>query len=78
MGKESKKTKACARKKNTMLAYGLIQLSTRLISSIALASIALNFVNIEKDSDLFTYCLEQSLSNGQTAAEAVKYCKESN
>ena len=72
---ESKKeTKKCSGKKNFMLAYGLIQLGSSLISAVALAAIAFGFCSIKKESKLFNNCVNEVIANGSNKSDAVRYC----
>ena len=57
-----------------MLAYGTIQLSTSVISALALAFLALGFCSVKKESKLFNECVNQIVLEGESRASAVRYC----
>ena len=70
--------KKCERKKKFMFAYGFIQLGSTLLSAIALAAIAFGFCSVKKQSKAFNSCVTEVLANGNTNAEAVRYCNGGN
>ncbi|KGG15640.1 hypothetical protein EV07_1605 [Prochlorococcus sp. MIT 0603] len=57
-----------------MLAYGVIQLGTGIISALALATIALSFCSVKQESKLFTECVEEVKENGKSSSQAVHFC----
>ena len=73
--KDSKKNSG---KKNIMFAYGFIQLGSRLVSAIALATIAFGFCSVKKESQLFNECVMEIIEDGGTNSEAVRYCNGGN
>ena len=42
-----------------MLAYGVIQLGSTIVSAVALLAIALNFFSLKKQSNFFNECVEE-------------------
>ena len=74
MTEEKKDSKKCNGKKNVMLAYGLIQLSTTIVSAVALASIAFGFCSLKKESKAFNECVEEIVNSGAGKADAVRFC----
>ena len=78
MTEEKKDSKKCGGKKKIMVAYGFIQLGSSLVSAIALAVIALGFCSIKKESKVFNSCVTEIVENGNTNAEAVRYCNGGN
>ena len=74
MVEEKKEVKKCSRKKNIMLAYGLIQIGSSLVSAIALAAIAFGICSIKKESKFFNTCVIEKLAAGSINSEAVRYC----
>ena len=67
-------TKKCSGKKNFMLAYGLIQIGSSLVSAIALAAVAFGFCSIKKESKLFNSCVKEVVAEGSSKSYAVRYC----
>ena len=57
-----------------MLAYGVIQLSTSVVSALSLAAIALGFCSVKQEAKVFTECVEEIRENGKSAANAVRFC----
>ena len=74
MTKENKVTKSCGSNKKFMFAYGLIQLSTSVISAIALALIAFGFCSVKKEAKLFNECVEEIVNTGSNKSNAVRFC----
>ncbi len=73
---ESNKTenKQCNSKKGAMLAYGVIQLGTSIVSAISLAAIALGFCSVKQEAKVFTECVEEIREDGNSTAKAVRFC----
>ena len=67
-------TKKCNRKSQVMFAYGIIQLSSSVISAVALASIALSFCSLNQQSKLFNECVEDIQKIGKSSSDAVHFC----
>ncbi len=75
MATENKKDEQnCGKKRKAMLAYGIIQLGSRVISAAALAAIALNFCSLKKESQLFAQCVNEVQSSGESGSRGVGYC----
>ncbi len=75
MTKGAKKVaKKCKGKKRVMLAYGITQLGTRLISAASLVAIALSLCSLKKDIKFFNDCIDEVREDGQTTSFAVRYC----
>ena len=64
----------CTKKKGAMLAYGVIQLGTSVVSALALSLIALSFCSVKQESKLFTDCVEEVQENGKSSSQAVHFC----
>ncbi len=67
-------TKKCSEKRKAMFAYGIIQLSSNVISAAALAAIALSFCSLKTESNLFKECVEELKASGKSTSNAVGYC----
>ena len=78
MSEEKKDSKMCSGKKKIMFAYGFIQLGSSFVSAIALAAIAFGFCSIKKESKVFNSCVTETVENGSTNAQAVRYCNGGN
>tara|TARA_Y100001970_G_scaffold217203_1_gene265984 strand:+ start:9317 stop:9550 length:234 start_codon:yes stop_codon:yes gene_type:complete len=74
MSEEKKDSNKCNGKKNVMIAYGIIQISTTIVSAIALASIAFGFCSLKKESKSFNDCVEEIVNSGSGKADAVRFC----
>ena len=75
MSKERKKEKkSCRSKKRLMLAYGLIQFSTSIISALSLIIIAISIYPIKEKSKLFNECVKENIKAVDTISEAVGFC----
>ena len=70
--------KKCKGKGKAMLAYGIVQLSSSVISAAALAAIALSFCSVKQESKIFNECVEEVQLNGKSAADAVRFCNGGN
>ncbi len=66
--------KNCGSKKGAMLAYGVIQLGTSIVSALALALISLSFCSLKQESKLFVECVKEVQDKGKTSAQAVNFC----
>ena len=78
MAEEKKDFKNCGRKNKIMFTYGVVQLGSRFVSAVALASIAFGFCSIKKESKVFNSCITEVIENGKSNAEAVRYCNGGN
>ena len=67
-------TKKCGGKGKAMFAYGIIQLSSSVVSAIALAAIALSFCSLKQESKLFNECFKEIQSTGKSSSDAVRFC----
>ena len=74
MSEEKKESKKCSGKKKIMVAYFFIQLGSSFLSAVALAVIAFSFCSVKKESKIFNTCVIEIMENGNTNAEAVRYC----
>ena len=66
--------KKCGGKSKAMFAYGIIQLSSSVVSAVALAAIALSFCSLKQESKLFNECVEEIQSTGKNSSDAVRFC----
>ena len=66
--------KKCGGKGKAMFAYGIIQLSSNVISAIALAAIALSFCSVQQKSKVFNECVEEVQATGNSSSDAVRFC----
>ena len=66
--------KKCGGKGKAMVAYGMIQLVSSVVSAVALASIAINLCSVKQESKVFNECVEEVQSNGISASGAVSFC----
>ena len=70
--KEDKKT--CSGKGKAMFAYGILQLSSNVISAVALAAIALSLCSVKQESKVFNECVEDVQANGKSSSDSVRFC----
>ncbi len=56
-----------------MLAYGVIQLGSTIVSAVALVAIALNFFSLKK-TNFFNECVEEMQATGSLTADSVRFC----
>ena len=61
-----------------MLAYGVIQLGTSIVSALSLAAIALSFCSVKQEAKVFTNCVEEVRESGESASAAVRFCNGGN
>tara|TARA_B100000965_G_C19437995_1_gene689507 strand:- start:186 stop:425 length:240 start_codon:yes stop_codon:yes gene_type:complete len=79
MSEENKKDKKkCGGKSKTMLAYGIIQLGSRIISAVALVAIALSFCSLKQESKMFNECVEEAKDANKSTSSAVRFCNGGN
>jgi len=69
-----KEIKKCSGKGKAMLAYGIVQLGSSVVSALALAAIALNLCSLKKESKVFNECVEEVQANGKSSSSAVRFC----
>ena len=62
------------KRNKAMLAYGLIQLGSAVVSAVALVSISLGFCSLKKESNFFNECVEEIKATGSPIADAVRFC----
>ncbi len=70
--------KHCGSKKGAMLAYGIIQLGTSVVSALSLAAIAFSFCSVKHEAKVFTNCVEEVRESGKSASIAVRFCNGGN
>ena len=66
--------KNCGGKSKAMFAYGIIQLSSSVVSAVALAAIALSFCSLKQESKVFNECVEEIQATGKSSSDAVRFC----
>ncbi len=66
--------KKCGRKSKAMFAYGIVQLSSNVISTIALTAIALVFFSVKEESKVFNKCVEEVQATGKSSSASVRFC----
>ena len=74
MSDKKKDTKKDLKKNKAMLAYGVIQLGSAVVSAVALVAIALSFCSLKKESKFFNECVEEMKATGSPTADAVRFC----
>ena len=74
MSDKKKDTQQDFKKNKAMLAYGIIQLSSAVVSAIALVVIALGFCSLKKESNFFNECVEEIKATGSPTADSVRFC----
>tara|TARA_Y100001968_G_scaffold93280_1_gene83849 strand:+ start:727 stop:963 length:237 start_codon:yes stop_codon:yes gene_type:complete len=70
----SKDKKKCRSKSKAMLAYGIVQLGSSVVSALALAVIAFNFCSLNKEAKVFNECVEEVKASGKITSSAVRFC----
>ncbi len=68
------KKKKCVKNRKAMLTYGFIQLSSSIISALALTAIALNLSTIKKEATVFNECIQEVKNNKSNTSNAVRFC----
>ena len=66
--------KKCSSKGKTMLAYGILQLGSNIVSAVALTAIALSLCSVKQESKVFNKCVEEVEAIGKSSSEAVRLC----
>ena len=74
MADKKKDIKKDFRRNKVMLAYGVIQLGSTVLSAVALVAIALSFCSLKKESNYFNECVEEMKSTGSPTADSVRFC----
>ena len=72
MTEETTNQQSCGCKKQAMLAFGLVQISSTVVSAVSLAAIAFGLCVVTQESRLFIGCVETVLAEGRSHAEAVR------
>ena len=57
-----------------MLAYGVIQLGSKVISVVELVTMALGFCSLKKESNFFNECVQEIKATGSPTADSVRFC----
>ena len=57
-----------------MIAYGVIQLGSKVVSAVALVAIALGFCSLKKESKFFNECVEEIKATDLQTADEVRFC----
>ena len=70
--------KSCSGKGKVMFTYGILQLSSSLISAISLALIAFSLCSLKSESKNFNNCVEEKIEQSFTISDAVNYCNGAN
>ena len=66
--------KKCGGKSRAMIAYGIIQLGSNVVSAVALAAIAFSLCSIKQESKVFNECVSEVQATGKSSANAVRFC----
>ena len=74
MSEDKKDSKNCGGKSKAMLAYGVIQLGSTVVSAVALAAIAFGFCSVKKEAKVFNECVEETKATGSSTADSVRFC----
>ena len=74
MADKKKDTKKDFRRDKAMLAYGVIQLGSTIVSAVALVAIALSFCSLKKESNFFNECFEEMKATGWPTADSFRFC----
>jgi len=74
MSEDKKNSKNCGGKSKAMLAYGVIQLGSTVVSAVALAAIAFGFCSVKKEAKFYNECVEEMKATGSSTADSVRFC----
>ena len=75
MPEDKKDSKNFGGNSKAMLAYGVIQLGSTVVSAVALAAIAFGFCSIKNEAKFYNECVEERVDKmGDMHSEAVRYC----
>ena len=66
--------KKCSGKGKAMLAYGIIQVGSNVVSALALAAIAFSLCSLKQESTFFNECVEETQAIGMSSSDAVSFC----
>ena len=75
---EGKKNKKCLGKKNLMIAFASIRLSSAFISAMALLALVIGVSSVNQKAKYFNECIQDKLSQGNTISESVHFCNGGN
>ena len=78
MTESKNEKKSCSGKGKAMFAYGILQLSSSLISAISLALIAFSLCSLKSESKNFNNCVEEKIEQSTSVSDAVNYCNGGN
>ena len=70
----NKDKKKCSNKGKAMFTYGIIQLTSNVVSAVALAVIAFSLCGVKKEAKAFNDCVEEVRARGKSSSNAVSYC----
>ena len=70
----NKDKKKCSGKGKAMFFYGIVNLGSGVISSLALVAIALSFCSLQKKATLYNDCVEEIQASGKNSSSAVRFC----
>ena len=74
MDDKKNETKIDFKNNKVMLAYGVIQLGSRVVSAVALVVIAIGFCSLKKESNFFNECVQEIKATGSPTADSVRFC----
>ena len=74
MSDKKEDTKKDFRRNKAMLAYGVLQLGSTVVSAVALVAIALSFCSLKNESNFFNECVEEMKAIGSPTADSVRFC----
>ena len=74
MADKKNETKIHFKKNKVMIAYGVIQLGSRVVSAVALVVIAIGFCSLKKESNFFNECVQEIKATGSPTADSVRFC----
>ena len=70
----NKDKKKCSGKGKAMFFYGIVNLGSGVISSLALVAIAFSLCSLNKESQVFNQCVQEVKESGKSASSAVRFC----
>ena len=75
MTEDTNKEKNKGRNKGkAMFVYGIIQLSSNVVSAVALTAIAFSFCSVKKEAKVFNDCVDEVRASGKSSSNAVRFC----
>ena len=78
MTESKSEKKSCTGKAKAMFTYGILQLSSSLISAISLALIAFSLCSLKSESKNFNNCVEEKIEQSFTISDSVNFCNGGN